>query len=340
MTRLDSLLSMHGQFVRASLGLLAAWLLASAQPVQAHDLNLARIEIIETAPGAAYEFAIVLHADAEALAMPEWPAGCQAVDLEEAPRGAETRLTFRLLCDQPLAGDRIFAARWGADGAVISMRRADGARTREIFRGGALEFNLGAPRERAWPEVMREYVALGGAHIWAGWDHLAFVLTLCLLVGGLRLVELVTAFTVGHSISLALAFLGVLTIPIAPVEAVIALSIVFMAREALMRGAGGATGAAGFWRLRAVVAGFGLLHGLGFASALSEIGVSRREIAIGLMSFNIGVELGQLAFVAVVVVALQILSRAHMAAPARLAALWGAGLLGGFWTVSRLSGFG
>ncbi len=148
-------------------------------------------------------------------------------------------------------------------------------------------------------EVVRAYLLLGIQHILLGIDHLLFVFALLMIVnGGSRIVTTVTAFTVAHSITLVAATLGWLNLPPAPVEATIALSIVFLAREVVSA-----------WRRRpsltrrvpwVVAFVFGLLHGLGFAGALAEIGLPQQAIPLALLCFNVGVEIGQLAFVAVV----------------------------------------
>src|SRR5690606_35571779 len=142
--------------------------------------------------------------------------------------------------------------------------------------GGTLSLPMvsGEMSARPLPQIATYYTWQGILHILGGWDHLAFVLCLCLLAQGRFLVLLVTTFTVGHSISLALSFFDVISIPVPPVEAVIALSIAFMAREALLVRRDGAPGDARRRRQLAVVAGFGLLHGLGFATVLRELGVA------------------------------------------------------------------
>jgi hydrogenase/urease accessory protein HupE len=146
-------------------------------------------------------------------------------------------------------------------------------------------------------EVARTYVLLGIEHILMGVDHLLFVLALLIIVrGGKRIVLTVTAFTVAHSITLVAATLGWLALPGAPVEAAIALSIAFLAREIAMswRGHAGLTERMP-WLVAFV---FGLLHGLGFAGALAEIGLPPNAIPVALLCFNVGVEAGQLLFVA------------------------------------------
>src|SRR6476469_7899646 len=148
-------------------------------------------------------------------------------------------------------------------------------------------------------EVCRTYLVLGVEHILFGVDHLLFVLALLILVKGWRkLVGTITAFTVAHSITLAAATLGIVHVPGKPVEATIALSIVFVACEIVHRRSG-RTGLTEAWPW-VIAFTFGLLHGLGFAGALREVGLPQNAIPLALLFFNIGVELGQLLFISFV----------------------------------------
>ena len=154
--------------------------------------------------------------------------------------------------------------------------------------------------------MARTYTLLGVEHILTGFDHLCFVLALVLIVGfNRRLFWTVTAFTLAHSITLALATLGVIHVPGPPVEATIALSIVFVASE-IVQQQRGREGLASKqpWL---VAFAFGLLHGLGFAGALAEIGLPANAIPLALLFFNIGVEIGQLLFIAAVFAATRLL---------------------------------
>ena len=160
-----------------------------------------------------------------------------------------------------------------------------------------------------WQEVAMTYGALGVEHILLGIDHLLFVLALMLIVSGRRkLIATITAFTLAHSITLALATLGVVNVPQSPVEAVIALSILFVAVEIVhwREGKEGLTRRTP-WLVAFV---FGLLHGLGFAGALTEIGLPEHAIPVALLFFNIGVEIGQLMFIAAMLLVYQVLRRA------------------------------
>jgi len=191
----------------------------------------------------------------------------------------------------------------------------------------------------AW-QVAWTYIALGVEHILSGVDHLLFVLALLMVVvGWRRLVGTVTAFTVAHSITLALAALGFVRVPGPPVEAIIALSIVFVAAE-IIRGRQGNPGLTA--RLPWIVAfSFGLLHGFGFAGALSEIGLPQSSIPLALFTFNVGVEIGQLIFIAAILL-LYALGKRFQPLPPEWAWRVPSYAIGGvaaFWVIERIAGF-
>jgi hydrogenase/urease accessory protein HupE len=190
-------------------------------------------------------------------------------------------------------------------------------------------------------DVAGTYTLLGIEHILLGIDHLLFVFALVLLVKGWRrLLGTITAFTVAHSLTLAAATVGLVHVPGPPVEACIALSIAFVAAE-IVRARQGASGLTE--RAPWVVAfSFGLLHGLGFASALSEVGLPQHAIPIALLFFNVGVELGQIAFIAAVLGAGRLARLLPVPAPpwGWRAAPYAIGTLAMFWVIERTAGFG
>lgn len=192
--------------------------------------------------------------------------------------------------------------------------------------------------------VLSSYFALGVDHILGGVDHLLFVFALMLLIRDWRpLVAAITAFTVAHSFTLAAAALGWISLPMPPVEAAIALSIVFLATECLKQGDGPPTLTQKFpW---IVAFAFGLLHGLGFASALREIGLPEGDIPLALIAFNLGVEAGQLLFVAILLVVGALLRplasgflQRQMAkrAPGITFVSYAIGSVAAFWTIERV----
>jgi hydrogenase/urease accessory protein HupE len=191
---------------------------------------------------------------------------------------------------------------------------------------------------------------LGVEHILLGIDHLLFVLGLLFLVGNWKqLVGTVTAFTVAHSITLAGATLGWVHAPQAPIEATIALSVMFVAAEILRRARGRRDLAARAPWLVAFV--FGLLHGFGFSGALREVGLPEQDIPLALLFFNVGVEVGQLVFIAVVVLLLSVATRLlrtsgrtergpwYSEAMIRVPVAYVIGSVAAFWTVQRMVGF-
>jgi hypothetical protein len=188
--------------------------------------------------------------------------------------------------------------------------------------------------------TLSDWVRLGAEHIAEGWDHLSFVLALALLVGTWRRVALViTGFTIGHSITLGLTSLGTITPPSSgPVEAVIALSVVYLAVE-MCRGHDARAQFAGR-RGIGVAAGFGLIHGFGFAGVLRDLGLPPGSEWRALLGFNIGVELGQLTFVALILAGAYAIGRAMRSSEPvptrlRLAGAYVVGSLAVFWTLQR-----
>jgi hydrogenase/urease accessory protein HupE len=247
-------------------------------------------------------------------------------------------------------------------GQTLRIRGLEGTMTDALAR---IEFADGTswtqrltPREPAAAIPVREsaftvaavYLKLGVEHILLGIDHLLFVLALMIIARGRwQLVKTVTAFTVAHSITLAAATLGFVHVPQRPVEALIALSIAFVATE-IVRGGDGRAGVAA--RAPWIVAfAFGLLHGFGFAGALSEVGLPQGHIPLALLFFNLGVETGQLVFIAAVLAGLALLRRVVATRPdtgtsgaplprwAPLVPAYLIGTTGMFWVIQRVAAF-
>jgi len=190
--------------------------------------------------------------------------------------------------------------------------------------------------------VLGAYVRHGIEHILFGFDHLLFVLALILIVPRLRvLFATVTAFTLAHSITLALAALGVVHVPGPPVEAAIALSVLLLAAE-LVRLERGRPSLTSRWPWL-VAFSFGLLHGFGFAGALSAVGLPQGDVPLALFAFNVGVELGQLAFIAAVLAVLALARKLVRSPGVERIALRGTsyaiGILAAFWLFERLAEF-
>ena len=226
----------------------------------------------------------------------------------------------------------------GVTDVLARLERLDGTSQVESFPPGRAVFVVEPPlglAQTAWT-----YLVLGVEHILAGIDHLLFVLALLLIVRGFaRIAVTITAFTVAHSLTLAAATLGFVHVPGPPVEAAIALSIVFVASEVVrgLRGKPGLTAQAPWL----VAFTFGLLHGFGFAGALAEVGLPQKAIPLALLTFNVGVEIGQLLFVAAALAAGALLVRLPVKAPAwgKWVAPYAIGTIAMFWVAERVASF-
>jgi len=308
----------------------------SATWATAHPLDPALLELRERGEGVV---AVVFHTPRAVPLRPLLPDGCRAISLPQV-RVTERRSVRQWEVD--CGGGGLVGKRVGVDG--LGARRTDAVLRVELRDGGLIEAVL-RPDEPVitvasppgWFAVGRDYFDLGLRHILGGLDHLLFVLGLVLLVTDRwRLLWTITAFTLGHSVTLALAVLGVVRVPSSPIEVLIALSIVVVAAE-LARAA--SAGAAPRGRLPiGLAAGFGLLHGLGFAGALAEVGLPPAAIPLALFAFNCGIEIGQLLFVAVALAAVGVLRRLPIQwpAPLRLAPAYAIGGLAAFWVWQRL----
>jgi hydrogenase/urease accessory protein HupE len=248
--------------------------------------------------------------------------------------------TWRLRAVEPLRGQtlRIRGLEGTMTDALVRIEFADGSAW--VKRLTPQEPAAAIPARQGGWAVAGEYLRLGVEHILGGVDHLLFVLALLLITRGFgRLVKTVTAFTVAHSITLALATLGFVHVPQRPVEAVIALSIVFVAAEIVhaRRGREGMAARAPWM----VAFTFGLLHGFGFAGALSEIGLPAGHIPLALFFFNVGVEVGQLLFIAAVLSLVALLRRGRMPLPgwAELVPPYAIGSVAMFWVLQRIAAF-
>jgi hypothetical protein len=202
--------------------------------------------------------------------------------------------SWRMNCSQPLIGLSIGVSGLAENQASVlfSLETREGFFYQALLNSEQPSFTV--PGEPTTLTVVQEYAALGAEHIWGGIDHLLFVFGLLLLVGGgRRLVWTITSFTIGHSVTLSLVTLGYFDYPVALVEFAIAVSIFVLALELARPGEGGLFRHYPWW----LAGGFGLLHGMGFAGALAEVGLPQGELPLALLSFNIGIELGQLAFI-------------------------------------------
>lgn len=250
------------------------------------------------------------------------------------------RRTYTIRVDKNIEGDELYFE--GQEKTLIdilvSIKKSDGIQYSSMIKPSNPHYKIPLKPDRF--SIIKTYLLLGIDHILSGIDHLLFVLALLLLTKGFgRLVKTITAFTVAHSITLSFATLGFIGLPAAPVEAVIALSIVFLAVEIIhyYNGRRGLT-----VRYPWIVAfTFGLLHGFGFAGALVEIGLPPVEIPWALLFFNVGVELGQLAFVIVAIGVIWLIGKIKIRWPRWVKNVppYAIGSMASFWLIERVAGF-
>jgi hydrogenase/urease accessory protein HupE len=320
--------------------LLVLTLLAAPWPAMAHEVRPALLQLTEVE---ADRFTLLWRLPARGervLALePRMPANCQALGVPELDwDGARAEQRRELLCEGGLADEEI---------AIEGLQRL---RTDVLIRVDYL--NGGTETLRATPssptvtlagrrdllQVSKAYLLLGIEHILLGIDHLLFVGALLLLVSGWRrLVATVTAFTFAHSITLAGATLGVINFPSALIEALIALSIVFVAAEVIHLHQGKSTLTVN--RPWLIAFAFGLLHGFGFAGALSAVGLPPEAVPAALLFFNLGVEAGQLLFIAALLLVARALTLFQGEWPnwLRPGIAYGIGTLAAFWTTERIA---
>ena len=326
--------------------ILISLLLATFTPTAfAHEVRPAYLELRQTAadtydvlwkvPGQGQDLHLGLYV--------ELPAGCTNVT---APRAAMVdsafteRWTVKCAGGGGLTGGTIRVTGLSATttDVLVRLERLDGTTQVTRLTPSAPSFVVVA--SPGVLEVARTYVVLGVEHILIGIDHLLFVLALLIITrGGWKLVKTITAFTISHSLTLSAATLGWVHVPQQPVEALIALSIVFVAAEIIRtrRGAPSITASAP-WVVAFV---FGLMHGLGFAGALSEVGLPAVHIPTALLFFSVGVETGHFLFIGVALssIALARLVRVPLPRGAELVPPYAIGGVAMFWVIQRIAAF-
>lgn len=322
--------------IRLLLGL--CLMLATLGGTSAHDLRPAYLALTETSPGTYDVFwKVPAMGDRRLSLTPQLPASA----IETPREGA--------FLDDAYAERWAFSAPDGLSGETISIDGLAAIRTDALVRierldGGVQTVRL-TPSSPALTvaatqsalEVAKEYFLIGVEHILSGLDHLLFVLGLLLLLGGWRRIAVtITAFTIAHSITLAAAALGFVHVPPRIVEPLIALSILFLAVEVARswRGEVGLTSRYPW----AIAFAFGLVHGLGFAGGLSLLGLPASDIPLALMSFNLGVEAGQIAFVVAMLCLFQALGPLRLVSrAASVTSCYVVGTAGAFWVFERVT---
>ena len=327
------------QWQRGFGGLLLALLLAPLV-ARAHEARPAYLELKETAPG---QFSVLWRTPV--LAGMRLPIVLQLPDDVKNLREP----TVQELTDSLLERRSIDAGPKGLAGKRIEFPGLQLTITDVLVRVEMLDgrnWMLVARPQQAWIQIAEArgaaataetFLTQGIEHILLGVDHLLFVLGLLLIVRTpWMLVKTITAFTIAHSITLAIATLGYAHVPAPPLNTLIALSILFLGPE-IVRAWRGETS----FTIRhpwVVAFAFGLLHGFGFASGLAAIGLAQGDIPLALLMFNVGVEIGQLAFVAVILLMVRAFKvlEVHWPKPMALVPAYVVGSLGAFWTIQRL----
>ena len=313
-----------------------------AGPALAHEMRPAYLEIRETAAG---EYAVLWKVpalgDRRLGLYVRLPDSCRP---GAEPVGSIVEAAFyerwTVTCPGGLKGREITIDGLSATmtDALARIAYIDG--TSEVARLTPESPTLTVAGAQTMLEVAGTYFRLGVDHILTGFDHLLFVLALVLLIHDRwMLLKTITAFTVAHSMTLAGASLGYFSLPQKPVEAAIALSIAFVASELLKMKPGERRLSEAYpW---VVAFAFGLLHGFGFAGALKEIGLPQNDVPLALLTFNLGVEAGQLLFVAAIVIVYRAVTAIYTVpvAPARMVAAYVIGIVSTLWLVSRVAGF-
>jgi hydrogenase/urease accessory protein HupE len=324
-----------------SLVVLVALLFSAA--AFAHEVRPAYLELREEKPG---EFSVLwktpMLGDARLSLEPEFSGDAKAataVTTRNPPGAAIQQWTLRAptLRGQTL---RIRGLEGTMTDALARIEFADG--TTWTQRLTAKESSASIPMRQSGWSVGGVYLKLGVEHILTGLDHLLFVLALIIITrGGWKLLKTVTAFTISHSITLTAATLGFVRVPQPPVEAVIALSIMFVACEIVHRRQG-RSGLTERWPW-IVALTFGLLHGLGFAGALSEVGLPAGHIPLALLFFSVGVEVGQLLFITAVLALIRLWQVAsgewRVARWVELVPPYAIGTVAMFWVIQRIAAF-
>ena len=317
--------------------------LFAAIPASADEIRPALLDIKEQNTGLfAVTWKVPTRGDKVLAITPQLPGSLELVgsaSVQNVPGALIEHSTYKnnakSLTGQVIAIDGLTAVQTDV---LLLIQLQDGTQHSAILRPSSPKFTI--PLEASKLQVAGDYWRMGTIHILEGVDHLLFVLALMLIVTGFRqLLKAVTAFTVAHSITLVLATLGVVHVPAAPTEAIIALSILFLATEIVHKHNGQFSLTEKYPWVIAFV--FGLFHGLGFAGALSEIGVPQNEVPLALLMFNVGVETGQLIFIVVVLSLIALLKRLPFTTPQGgwRVAPYAIGSVAAFWTIERVASF-
>ena len=302
-------------------------------PVFGHEVRPAYLQIKETDPNV---FSVLwkqpILQDRRLAIDPLLPDECAAVSpVNREVTGAALLQTWRIECPLRQGTIHISGLSRTITDVMVEVSRLDGEQSTHLLRPNAPSLDLSDPS----PPVAA-YLTLGVEHLIFGIDHVLFVIGLVLFIPNhWSLLKTITAFTVAHSITLALSVLELVRLPQGPVEAVIALSILFLARELTMPEERRSVLTRGRPWIMALL--FGLLHGFGFAGALADIGLPRDQLALSLFLFNVGIEIGQILIIAMLLGLLWMARRlAGDVALAERAFVYGMGCMAAYWTIDRV----
>ncbi len=309
--------------------------LCAGLSAHAHEVRPAYLELTERAPGSYEGVWKQPVLDGRRLKLdPVFPEGCTRTRDRTESNGATLVTRFELTCLLDRGTLSINGLDMTLTDVFVRIDRASEEDISALLKPAAPTLDLatakGAP--------VADYFIIGVEHIIFGYDHLLFVLGMVLLVLRRQILLTLTAFTIAHSITLALSALGGVSLPGAPVEIIIAMSIALLGAEVIYRARGRTTMSQRFpW---AIAFGFGLIHGFGFAGALSEIGLPKGDEALALFLFNVGVEAGQIAVVLVILALGWLITRfaTKNLGTIRTALAYSIGIIGSFWAIERLAG--
>jgi len=325
------------------------WLVTGAA---ADDNRPLFVEITELDPGS-YRIGLRVPPTIPAFNQPTVALPCTEMTASHSTEpDRQSGMSYRhVACDGALQGRSIEIQYPVAPPAVATVVRVNwlpGHSQTIVLPPG--QYSWQVPDQATRSSVAGDYLWLGMYHIWVGVDHLLFLVCLICIAGTCgRTLATITGFTIAHSLTLALSALQIVRLPVPPIEAVIALSVVFLATEVAKGRRENLT-----WRYPITVSStFGLLHGLGFAAALNEIGLPNTELVTGLLFFNIGVEVGQIAFAIPVLLAFALLHRlspqatdaefphvdGHWERQVQRLLGYSTGILASFWLFDRVAGF-
>lgn len=267
--------------------------------------------------------------------VPKFPEGCEPTEPQLSIEGQSVREVFSVSCDLTEGVIRFDGLERTLTDVFVRITDEEGASRAGLVKPVAPAFDLSIAR----PPAARAYLAEGVWHILMGWDHLLFVIGLCLLVRPRQIIGVATSFTLAHSLTLALSTLGIVSLPSRPVEILIAASILLLAVE-VMRRMNGETGLSA-QKPYLISFGIGLIHGLGFAGALADLGLPKGQELLALFLFNVGVETGQVVIIIGVLLVgwLGYKMSPRLNRPTIALTSYAIGTVAAYWMIERLFGY-